>query len=714
MGVAQSFSVAAAAVLLAACAAGPVEPDAGPSPAPQKVSGEAVRSGDPAEKTTAETGGDVATAELKREADPKSSDSNLRADAENPLPDPTDAPDRRVSNHSEASAPDVSAHSDESPVIDKQPPPIGGPPLVEPRPSEDDVFKPPPLKPVEYPDGDLRFWRQVERFGTAQGLRGVDSAQMVVRDTVRLYVQEGRMVKVEQLGPLGRARSVTTYSYADNGSLIGFQRRSSLGLLLATGKYEDELKRLSVTDPAGRSLLHGCTSLERVLDEHGHVTAQTCLDSDDLPTSDLSGVVQVAFESDPLGRVSGETFLNAEGKPTEDVYGVHCRNREYNSDSLVLRESYTDVYGQPTVDRSSGCGGFAYQYDTRGRTLKTSCLSPHGSPQEDGRGIHEERFAYDGRGLEIERRFYNTLGEPVSQQGSDVAFIARSYGEQGYPLQTEYFDALGTPAAGPSRAQLETYVTGPSGEVLSIRYFDFNLTPITDAFGVHKVQRRFDGEGRPVEESYWTPDDDPARQEYGVPAHRKEFIYRRTPEGKLAEGAVVVREILLDIDGTPARVWGDASALDYKYDRHGNLTVLSFIGRDGRCVDTSLGYAVERRIFDDKGRLLQTCLFRADGTPAILRKGIMSDFGCRLWIYGDSTRPKSLRFLSGAWDRTSVPVKVKRSTFKVGLIEFEHGPGDRLIEQRLYSPEGELPIMVLDCQKGLCPDPYVVLRGGDS
>ena len=168
------------------------------------------------------------------------------------------------------------------------------------------------------------------------------------------------------------------------------------------------------------------------------------------------------------------------------------------------------------------------------------------------------------------------------------------------------------------------------------------------------------------------------------------------------------------VNGTPARVWGDASALDYKYDRHGNLTVLSFIGRDGRCVDTSLGYAVERRIFDDKGRLLQTCLFRADGTPAILRKGIMSDFGCRLWIYGDSTRPKSLRFLSGAWDRTSVPVKVKRSTFKVGLIEFEHGPGDRLIEQRLYSPEGELPIMVLDCQKGLCPDPYVVLRGGDS
>lgn len=562
---------------------------------------------------------------------------------------------------------------------------------------------PPPIKPIQYPDGEYRFWYFVERFGVPMGLRKVEPADKVVRPHVKIIVHGGKVVRLHELDGRGRITESRDYEY-DGGELPArFRVSNKMGAETSVGEFDEQLTRLTWKQTTGASHLRGCHALQRELDKSGCVVSETCLDSGGQPRPDSGGVVVTAYKRDLLGRETSRNFFDGNGRPVLDYRSIHGEKYQLNLDGLVKSITYLDARQNPTINRIRNAARIEYTIDRKGLLEKEQFLGKAGKAVFNPDGVAAVEYEYSPDGSRIEQRYLGPNGEVKAGTVNRAAIVRMQHDDNGFLAVRMFFDAEGRAAAATKRIHIERLENNSWGDIVSQSFAGADYSDVADANGVSRYLYEYTPEGKLSAVSCWASSGKAVASRGDAAYHRKTVAYDE--RGRL------VRELYYDRKGALTSLWGGATGQEYRYDDLGRVVTALYVGNNAEPVDTRLGFASEKREHDESGRVTRACLFDSLGQPAVAAAKNASGFHCRSWNYGRFSTPDRVLFSDLEGLPVKARLKVRGRKFEAFALDFTLGPGNRVVQEKSFEEDAALPSRVLVCAKGECIDPFKLFPG---
>ena len=380
----------------------------------------------------------------------------------------------------------------------------------------------------------------------------------------------------------------------------------------------------------------GWTAIELYeYDAAGHLTAMRYFDADSLPCINKDDKVAVKlYTNDERGNCIVAEYFVAEGKRTLD--SRHCSKlvRAYDEKRNLLSEEYFGTDDEPVVS-TDGYHRVDYVYDKRNNVIETSYTGIDGRPTLDNNGVARRIYGYNARGLRTKEAYFGRDGNPAihREYGCELSLV--DYDSHGREISLSRCRADGSlmkPEQATYIPAREEYIYDERGGVEKILYYDAdgNLSRLTgyavqeishDHLGRALAYSFYDAEGKPIggpnfyarlTREYFSPDS-MCTTFYDNNLRHVVNITETTCNGNLLRMFYTDSVGNLMLYNNPTIVSKPFAMSVHSYDKHGNSVASYYFGADGQLLQRDLGYASERRLYDELGRLVEMLAYDAHG-----------------------------------------------------------------------------------------------------
>lgn len=333
------------------------------------------------------------------------------------------------------------------------------------------------------------------------------------------------------------------------------------------------------------------------------------------------------------GKIIETVWEDGNGNPVNGPEGYYAVRYTYKAGNNIY-EAYFDAEGNPCRSLS-GCYGRRVMKDGNGNILEIEYLDENGGRMLNNRGYGMVNISYFGFGAE-RNIFYYGLGKKqimvpslgyasIVYEYSNKTMTARTFrdengkpvdGADGYAVMKQklnkrfqvisirYDHADGSPAIGPDGWFRCVRDRDDNGRLLSVKYYDTNMQLIDRGAGYAWEGYEWEGDDT-VKVTRYDLQDQPVADAAGVTATVREM-----------KDGLVVKESFLDRDGKRANNSLGVGAVVYGYDGQGSLVKVTYQDTEGKPAVCRDGYAGYRDEKDGDGATVSRTFLGPEGTPA--------------------------------------------------------------------------------------------------
>lgn len=361
-------------------------------------------------------------------------------------------------------------------------------------------------------------------------------------------------------------------------------------------------------------------------DDAGRLLDARYFDADSVPAiTKENGTHAYSYEYDEYGNKKRVISYDTQGRIAASNSYIADLRRVYNDRRQIVEESYFDANGNPIKD-NEGIHHIVVRYDSRGNEIERRFYDPRGNADVDKYGVAQYKYVYTPTGNVTEITYFGKDGRPVLAGISDSYGTLSEYNSRGLLEKATFIDAEGKPMitkqpnvfyatqvfeydpAGQitrkeylddkgnlarTTTSIEKYTRDPQGRIVKTEYFDYNGEPVggPENFAT-------------VEFHYLSPDTTIMRM-YDI--HGANIVNRMS----VTENGQVVKACWTDSLGNPMLYTNRAvdenfyATAEYDFDDMHRLSEARFYGVDGELLSPEIGYAVQGRRYDEKGRMTE-------------------------------------------------------------------------------------------------------------
>ncbi|MDE6311321.1 MAG: toll/interleukin-1 receptor domain-containing protein [Muribaculaceae bacterium] len=368
----------------------------------------------------------------------------------------------------------------------------------------------------------------------------------------------------------------------------------------------------------------------------GRVTGITYLDISGGPTEDYRGVATVKYKQEPSRIVVN--FFNAAGVPTYGNLGVAEMVVDCNEYYRGVKKSYYDLSGRPMLSEEY-VHTATYDYTDEGQEKSVSCFGLNGEPVVSKSGWHRREIEYNHQGKAVRVSYFDVSGEPALEDAI-YSVMTFGYNSAGQATEMRYYGTDGAPAYHHKKGNFgERYEYDDHGDVtridflgadgkiadsqknsysticyvydkyhrcISMYFLNQRGENVRLAGGHAGVNYKYDSRGNEIEKRFFDPDGNLTMQSGGFSVIRRAYD---------AKGNVVGISYYDDKDA-PVFVEGRFGE-KASYSERGQQVEKRYVDKEGKLMTGPEWWAVRRREFDDKGRMIREAYFDKDSLPVL-------------------------------------------------------------------------------------------------
>ena len=493
--------------------------------------------------------------------------------------------------------------------------------------------------------------------GTAILVREYDDNQQVIREE---YRDTGNRRAVQER--LGFCTAELKY---DDGSVTGItfydahdDRKYEKDLFTEVHiRYDKNITRKSYYDKDGQktNCSKGYAVIEYAYDGDGNRISEKYYDADGLPVNNDQGFAGIQFTRDTAGRAIQEIFLDTEGKPAR-AEGPGCAGigRTFDLNGVLTEAWYLDAQGSPAA-ASGGCAGIKIVPDEKGRQASRTFVDPSGSPiVPAGSDYAKVTYEYDEKGREIRTSYFDEKDRPASvpqgpafagaasviekeynDSGNVVvtrryssgtlihylqgyAWLEKEYNEDGMAVRETMRNEDGSPFTNTQGYATVRKEYDEKGNVILTSFYNKKDKPVTISSGWAAVREDYDGDGQVIRTDYLDKDGKPAVLEDGTSS----VLFDRE------DGGSTVTESWLDAEGRTFVFRGEGyeyAAIRRIAEDPDHLSEIQYCDKDGKITAGPSGYALQTFEYDEMGRLTGIAWFDSDMEAFTNEKGFAAE-----------------------------------------------------------------------------------------
>ena len=261
------------------------------------------------------------------------------------------------------------------------------------------------------------------------------------------------------------------------------------------------------------------------------------------------------------------------------------------------------------MDSSTGAHRVSYRYDPRGWRTEVSYFDENGRPTLSSQQFHSRKNEYDDRGNQIGTRLFGINGEPVAPAGLGYHYLKSTFDEKSRKLSESYFDAQDQASHLPQTSvHRVAYTNNNLGRPVETEYFQEDGSPAARRDGVHKIVQEFDAAARTLKEHYFGLVPNNA----SGPPPVLSFALRRDEQGNIVE------RTLSNANGEPITLPPDRRVhrATFRYDGSGHSIEEAYFDAQGKPALSQNGAHKTTRVFDGYGNAIEVLTFDEQGKPA--------------------------------------------------------------------------------------------------
>jgi YD repeat-containing protein len=208
-------------------------------------------------------------------------------------------------------------------------------------------------------------------------------------------------------------------------------------------------------------------------------------------------------------------------------------------------------------------------------------------------------------------RIVGPNGFPQLQRTSAAEYVEIHYNEAGWEDRVMYRDSKGLPAAGPDGAFGRNMQYDSRGRLTGVVSLDANGQRMIDTSGNCGMEAKYDNTGWEVEEMSVGPDLKPMPLKDGYVIAKMQYdqygrLEQTTFHGLKGEPVVLKKS--------------GYHGFQAKYDAHGNQSVGTYLGKDGKPMSIDDGYATLKTTYDSRGKPTRISFYGVMGEPVLPKK----------------------------------------------------------------------------------------------
>jgi phage protein U len=344
----------------------------------------------------------------------------------------------------------------------------------------------------------------------------------------------------------------------------------------------------------------------------GQVTLLLSLDKDGRNVIDNAGNCGVEAKYDEHGWDVEERSVGPDLKPRPVKDGWVIVKSQFDRYGRLHRMTYYGAKGEPVVSKKDGYHGLEEEYDKHGNPIAITYLGLDGKPAPSVEGFAIMRLIYDARGNMTGQRYHGVNGEAVLHKVGYQGWEAQ-YDERGNQTATTYFGLDGKPTLLADGYATIRSTYDERGNVIRRSYHGANGDLVkSKKGGYYGWEAAYDEQGNVTVQTYLGADGKPAPLEDGYATMRLTYDSRRK----------LTRISYYDVNGEPVLSKTDGfHGWKGNYDEHGNLIVITYLGKDGKPAPLSDGYAIIRSTYDERGNVTRRSYHDVKGEPVKSNKG---------------------------------------------------------------------------------------------
>lgn len=209
-------------------------------------------------------------------------------------------------------------------------------------------------------------------------------------------------------------------------------------------------------------------------------------------TTDINGIAGIKYTRDSLHRVVSIEYIDLQGDAKANEYGVVSKHYQYDSNGHISVSEYIGVDGSLQYNELGWAKAVA-EYNDNGYCVKETYYGHDGNICRSRTG--ESITKYEWNKLFVRVSYFDEKENPISIHGS--ASVPGGYHSSGF-----YFDS--------------------NGNLFKEEYYDLDNKLCFNSFHFAIRKYKFNNR-RPVEESYWSPENEPCISNNSIHCQKQEY-----------------------------------------------------------------------------------------------------------------------------------------------------------------------------------------------
>ena len=417
-----------------------------------------------------------------------------------------------------------------------------------------------------------------------------------------LAKEGGRSIQAMYVGPDGYPQA---------------QAKSRAEYVTITYNGSGEESEIWFTDREGKPMpgLDRAFGYRNGYDEKGRLIRRTSFDMNRQPAADANGITTTTFQYDDRDNLVLTIYRDAEDRKTlHNIRGFAEARMDCDEWGNLVEVKYLDAYGKSAQDGQTTMHAIQIKWNLPYH-FELTCFDTNMKPTGC---IDNEIFAAKPMSLDLSadmnvvraRMHTNDTSLPVIE-------VRFQYDDRGFQQEEAYFDDKDQPATA-INTEVHRVITVRDSRHLpvEIRLLDTTPNPVLSSEGYHLARHVFDKQGRIIEVSWFSSDDEPCENSsYG--AHK--VINRYDSFGNLT-----LLEYYGTYDNRSIGVFGFHQAR-YEYDEFGNKEHERYFDRNQDPViggeNTNTCHHIVWQ-YDERGNAIAEEYFGVHDEPVEKAKGI--------------------------------------------------------------------------------------------
>ena len=343
--------------------------------------------------------------------------------------------------------------------------------------------------------------------------------------------------------------------------------------------------------------------------DRGQLTRVLSLDEFENPVIDNDKNSGMQMKYDERGCDIEDTSVGRDLKPLSWKDGWVISKNQYDGSARLRRTTFYGGNGAPVLSKKDGYHGWDAEYDEHGNQTVETYLGLDEKPMPLADGYAIVKWTYDARGNRTRLRFYGGNGAPVLSKKDGYHGWDADYDEQGNQTVETYLGLDGKPMPLADGYATVKWTYDARGNRTRLRFYGGNGAPVlSKKDGYHGWDADYDKQGHQTIMTYLGLDEKPMPLADGYATVKWTYDARGNR----------TRLRLYGVNGKPvlSKEYGH-HGWDADYDEHGNETVETHLGLDGKPTVLADGYATVKSTYDARGKITRQTFHGVNGDAVL-------------------------------------------------------------------------------------------------